>query len=97
MEKYGLLVKMTVDASSRDGLAEIMLEASVLMKQAEGCLSYLVHLDRDVTDILWVTDGWENEGTHEKSLEIDGVAELISRARPMIKGIDMTRLASYWV
>ena len=37
-------------------------------------------------DAVWVTEVWRSEADHDASLSIDGVRELISRARPLIAG-----------
>lgn len=66
-------------------LFEILCSASLLMKDAEGCIEYII--GRDITDknAIWVFEVWEAADLHKKSLAHEGVRELISNAMPMIK------------
>ncbi len=92
MARFGLLVKMTAAAGQGYALIKIMKEAATLMKEAPGCDSYVVHAAADDNDIIWITEIWRDEQSHEQSLSVEGVGELIGQARPMIGGMEMTKL-----
>jgi quinol monooxygenase YgiN len=80
---YGLIGKMQAVKGARDELAAAMLEGSADMP---GCLSYVVALDPDDPDALWVTEVWKDQASHEASLELPSVRETIQRARPLVAG-----------
>ena len=86
MHKYGLQGKLTAQAGKGDELAQILVEASQLMKNAKGCFLYIVGQDEAVPEDVWVTEVWEKIEDHDESLNYPGVKELISKAIPILAG-----------
>ncbi len=80
---FGLIGKMTATAGQRDALIDILLESTGTMP---GCLSYVVALDRDDPDAIWITEVWKDEASHKASLSLPAVRDAITRARPLIAG-----------
>ena len=80
---YGLIGKMTATTGNRDMLANAMLEGTVAMP---GCLSYVIALDPDDSDALWITEVWENKESHSASLALPAVKAAIATGRPLIAG-----------
>ncbi|MGN6468696.1 MAG: putative quinol monooxygenase [Rhizobiaceae bacterium] len=82
---FGLIGKMRAQPGRRGELMEILLAATGSMP---GCLSYVVAEDAADADVIWITEGWEDEASHKASLSLPAVQAAIGRARPMIVGFD---------
>lgn len=80
---YGLIGKITAVQGQRDALAAILLEASSDMP---GCLSYIVAADAADADSLWVTELWDDPGSHRAALGLASVQSAIARGKPLIAG-----------
>lgn len=84
--KYGLSGSFTAKKNKGDELASILEEAAYLMKDAEGCVVYIVGQQSDNKDVIHVFEVWDSKEAHDNSLHIDGVRELIGKAMPLIDG-----------
>ncbi|OYX29511.1 MAG: antibiotic biosynthesis monooxygenase [Caulobacterales bacterium 32-69-10] len=82
---YGLIGKMTAVAGQRDALIAILLEG---VSGMPGCLSYIVAKDPAAADAIWITEVWDSETSHKASLQLASVRAAITRARPLIAGMD---------
>ncbi len=80
---YGLIGKMIAVDGKREELAKILLEGIVGMP---GCLSYVVALDSEQADALWITEVWESPELHQASLQLESVKTAIAAGRPLIAG-----------
>ncbi len=86
MNKYGLQGALKAKAGKVENLAKILLKAAEMMSTAKGCNMYLISLDAEKNDLVWVTEVWDSKEDHDNSLQIDGVRELISTAMPLLDG-----------
>ena len=84
--KYGLSGSFTAIDGKGDELASILEDAESLMKDAKGCLVYIVGQQSDNNDVIHVFEVWDSKEDHDNSLHIDGVRELIAKAMPLIEG-----------
>jgi len=84
--KYGLSGSFTAVEGKGNELASILEDAANLMKNAKGCLVYIVGQQSDNQDIIHVFEVWDSKEDHDNSLNIDGVRELIGKAMPFIEG-----------
>ncbi|HKE85154.1 MAG TPA: putative quinol monooxygenase [Vicinamibacterales bacterium] len=80
---YGLIGKMTTAAGKRDELVAILLEGTIGMP---GCLSYIIAIDPDDADGIWITEAWDSRESHEASLSLPSVKNAIAKGRPLIAG-----------
>ena len=86
MNKYGLHGKLTATAGNQEKLANILLDASRLVKTANGCQLYLISKDNSDHNSVWITEVWDSKEAHDQSLDIPGVRELIGQAMPLLNG-----------
>ncbi len=84
--KYGLHGKLVAQESKGKDLVKILLEASALMKTAKGCHLYVIGVNQDNPDEIWITEIWESKADHDNSLNVPGVKELIGKAIPILSG-----------
>lgn len=82
---YGLIGRMIAVEGTRDALLAIMQESTAGMP---GCLSYVIALDREHRDALWITEVWDSAESHAASLKLPQVQAAIAKARPLIAGFD---------
>ncbi|MDZ5712724.1 putative quinol monooxygenase [Jeotgalibacillus haloalkalitolerans] len=88
MSKYSLFGKFTVQEGKRDLLADILLEAAASMKDLDECEIYIVSISENEPDAVYVYETWENEQAHQNSLSLEATRTLISRAKPIITGME---------
>ena len=82
--KYGLHGKLVAQKGKGEELSKILLEAAALMKTAKGCHLYIVGIDNENPDEVWITEIWETKQDHDNSLNVPGVKELIGKAIPIL-------------
>ncbi|WP_031500257.1 putative quinol monooxygenase [Bryobacter aggregatus] len=80
---YGIIVKMNAVAGKREELIAILSEGTTAMP---GCLSYIIAKDPADGDAIWITEVWENQASHEASLQLPAVRKAITAGRPLIAG-----------
>lgn len=86
MTFYGLHGVLKAQEGKGNDLATILLEASHLVSQSEGCYLYLISNDNLDKNEVWITEVWRNKSDHDKSLQEPAVKALISRAIPILNG-----------
>ncbi|MCC3375062.1 putative quinol monooxygenase [Cohnella sp. REN36] len=94
MSKFGMYVKFTTVEGKREELAAILMEAAASMDEVDGCEIYLVNYADTEPNAVWVTEVWRDAEAHRASLQAEGAAEMIGRARPLIAGVEQVKLAT---
>lgn len=83
---YGLVGKIIAAEGKGAELAAILgANAGATMP---GCRSYVVAQDAGNADHIWITEVWETSEAHRDSLSLPSVQGAITRARPMIAGME---------
>jgi quinol monooxygenase YgiN len=82
---YGLIGKMTSKPGERDALLALMMSGAENMP---GCLSYIIARDTGDEHAVWITEVWEDEASHQASLQLPSVRDAIAKAMPLIAGIE---------
>lgn len=80
---YGLIGKIKAKLGQRDALAAILLQATRTMP---GCLSYVIAVDPNDSDALWITEIWDSAENHKASLNLPEVKTALQAGRPLIVG-----------
>jgi quinol monooxygenase YgiN len=81
---YQLHGSLKATKGNGNKLAEILLEASKEVSVFEECKLYIISKDKNNTDIIWITELWENKEAHDNSLKLDSVKSLIGKAIPLL-------------
>lgn len=84
---YGLHVTMVAAPGKTNELLSVLNEVPKLMAQMKGCQMYLVQQSAEQPARIFVTEVWEHQEFHQRSLSNLAILELIGRARPLIDGI----------
>jgi len=88
LNKFGLYNKFIAVEGKRDVLAEILLEASKAMEEVDDCELYVVSLDDENTDSIYVYEVWSDAHAHRASLSMEASQTLIQKAKPIIVGVE---------
>ncbi|MFS0864900.1 putative quinol monooxygenase [Fredinandcohnia sp. 179-A 10B2 NHS] len=88
MNKFSLFGKFTVQEGERDTMVDILLEAAESMKNLDECEVYLVNTTESEPNCVYVYEVWSNENAHQASLSLESTQTLISRAKPIITGME---------
>ncbi|MGE5724623.1 MAG: putative quinol monooxygenase [Acidobacteriota bacterium] len=88
---YGLIVKLTVVPGKRDELIATLRESAAGMP---GCLSYVLAKDTADANLLWVTEAWDNQASHDASLSLPAVKKAIPRAQAIIANFEKIAVTS---
>ena len=83
---YGLIVKLTSAPGRRDELIELM--GGEDSHTVPGCLSFIVAEDAADEDVLWITEVWESQASHEASLASPPIKESLTDADTLIAGFE---------
>jgi len=86
MKNYLLHGKLTAKQGHRDELATILIQASKLVATANGCKLYVIGLDSNDENSVFITEIWNTKDDHDNSLKVEGVRELIMKAMPLLDG-----------
>ena len=86
MSHYGLHGALKAKQGKGSELASILLEASAIVSQLNGCLLYMVSKDSILSDEIWVKEVWKTKDNHDNSLKNPSVQALISKAIPLLNG-----------
>lgn len=82
--KFGMQVVMTAQPGKGGELGELMLKASEVVAELDGCGIYIVQVSVEDADKVLVAEVWESSEAHKTALANPAVLELIMKARPLI-------------
>src|SRR5690625_195725 len=88
LNKFGVYNKFTTIEGKRDVLVEILLKASKSMEEVDECELYVISLDADNTDSIYVYEVWSDAHAHRASLSMEASQTLIQKAKPIIMGLE---------
>lgn len=78
---FGLIVRLTVVPGKREEMIRILKESA---GQMPGCFSYVVAKDRTEENVLWVTEVWDSEASHDASLALPAVKNAIPQGKAIV-------------
>lgn len=81
----GFINKITTVSGERDKVMRLVLEGSDKM---EGCRSYIVAADAGNSDIIWVTEVWDDAEKQQVALKSPTVRAAVEQAMPLIAGFE---------
>ena len=82
---WGMIAKITCVAGKRDDMIALLTESAAKMP---GCLSYVVAIDASSQDVVWVTEVWESQQDHDRSLTLRQVQNVLPRAKPLVANLE---------
>jgi quinol monooxygenase YgiN len=88
---YGLIVKLTIVPGRREGMIRILKESAADMP---GCFSYVVAKDAADENVLWVTEVWDSEASHDASASLPAVKKAIPQGKELVTGFEKTAVTT---
>ena len=88
MERYSVYGNIIAQEGKVEELKSYLLEAAAGMETVEGCYCYIVGVNPDEENAVYVFEVWENEEAHQASLQLENVRQLIEKAKPIIAGMN---------
>lgn len=92
MSKFATNTKFATKPGQQDKLAAILLEAAKGLETFKGCEQYIVLVSETEADAVWVTEIWSDAAAHQASLQLEETRAAISKAMPLIAGIESAKL-----
>jgi quinol monooxygenase YgiN len=80
---------MTVLPGRRDEGIALLTESTLGMP---GCSSYGIAKDISKPDVLWVTEVWDSEASHDASFTLRAVQDVIPRVKPLVAQLEKIAL-----
>lgn len=78
---FGLIAKLTAAQGKREELIALLKSSASKMP---GCYSYVVARDSADESVIWVTEVWDSEASHDASLSLPAVREAIPQAKLIV-------------
>lgn len=88
MSKFSLFNKFIVQEGEKEKMIDFLLEAAESMENLDECEIYLVNISENEPSSVYVYEVWTNEDAHQASLSLEATQRLISRAKPIITGME---------
>ena len=82
---FGLIVKMTIVPGKRDEMIRVLRDSAAGMP---GCLSYVVAKDSKDANVLWVTEVWDSQASHDASLSLPSVKNAIPQGKELVSNFE---------
>ena len=86
MTSYVKNTRFMTEAQDTDALLDILKHAAEMMKDTGGCTLYHPGKASDDNTTIIVMEVWESKEAHDRALTQPEVIELITKAKPLIKG-----------
>lgn len=84
MERYSTSGKLVASPGNAPLLRQYLLEAASEMEAVANCYCYILGVNEEEIDAIYVYEVWENQEAHRASLELDVFKNLIKKAKPLI-------------
>lgn len=78
-----MIGRMQATPGNRDELADALVHG---VDDMPGCLTYLVAVDPDDADGVWIAEAWVSHEAHTAWLESDATRALVDSIRPLMVG-----------
>jgi len=88
---YGLIVKLATVAGKREDMIRVLQDSAVNMP---GCFSYVIAKDSANEDVIWVTEVWDSQASHDASLTLPSVKSAIPRAKPLVASFEKVAMTT---
>ncbi len=83
---YAMTGKLSAQPGKRGQLAEILLRASRMVAEMQGCHAYIILEDVKDEAAVSVFEMWADKESHDASLRDQNVRALIAEAMPILAG-----------
>jgi len=82
---WGMIAKLTTVPEKREELLSILQQSAAAMP---GCFSYVVAKDSADENVVWVTEVWDSQASHDRSLSLPAVNNAIPRSKAIVRNFE---------
>lgn len=83
---YVMMGKLLAQPGKRGQLADILLRASRMVAEMQGCRAYIILEDLQDESSVVVFEMWDDKESHDASLRDANIRALIAEAMPILAG-----------
>lgn len=84
---FGLHGSLKAREGKGSQLADLLLKASAVLASVAGCRLYMISIDAEDGDLIWVTEAWDSKENHAASLQDERIRAIIGEAMPLLDGM----------
>jgi quinol monooxygenase YgiN len=84
-DMYGMIAKLVILPGKREEMIGILRESAASMP---GCFSYVVAEDSADENVIWVTEVWDSQTSHDASLSLPAVKNVIPRGKAIVSNFE---------
>lgn len=84
-DMWGMIGKMRILPGKRDEMIGILKASAASMP---GCFSYVVAKDATDENMLWVTEVWDSQASHDASLSLPAVKQAIPHGQALVANFE---------
>lgn len=84
---FGLHGSLKAKKGKGSQLAGLLLKASKVLASVAGCRLYMISIDSEDGDLIWVTEAWDSKENHAASLQDERIRSIIGEAMPLLDGM----------
>lgn len=81
MKRFSVNGSITAHEGKGKELQGYLLQAAEGMEEIENCYCYIVGVNEEETDKVYIYEVWENEAAHQASLKLDVFLQLTNQAK----------------
>jgi quinol monooxygenase YgiN len=78
---YGLIAKITIAEGKRGEMIDILKASAAAIP---GCHRYVIAKDAADANVVWVTEVWDSQTSHDSSVALPAAQAAIPRARAIV-------------
>ena len=78
---YGLIARLTIASGKREEIIEVLAAST---RDMPGCAAYVIAIDASDPDVLWITEVWDSQASHDGSLSLRAVQAALPQIQPHI-------------
>jgi quinol monooxygenase YgiN len=82
---WGMIAKITTVPGERDKFMGVLRESAAGMP---GCFSYVVAKDAADENVVWVTEVWASQVSHDRSLSLPAVKNAIPKGKSLVANFE---------
>lgn len=84
---YLLINKIKTKPGKRDEVVELLIKAGKVFDGNDACELYLVSLDKEKENVIWVQDVWKDSESHKRAMSDATMKRYVEKAIPLLEAM----------
>ena len=85
MNKFGLHTRLKAKEGNGYKLCALLMEIARILTETDACHVYVVSLDEQDEDLVWLTEIWDSEEARDSHLTIEEVRLFLEYTAPLLE------------